>query len=155
MAQSDLTRVIEPACQKLAEQHGFELVDVELVREGASRYLRIYIDKLGDYIAIDDCEAVSRALSDRLDEQDFIEDAYTLEVSSPGLERHLKRDWHFEEAVGEKVDVKLFRPLNGQKMLSGILAGGNLKEGIVLKTGDKELHIEKQSIADVKISFEF
>ena len=116
---------------------------------------RIYIDKLGDYIAIDDCEAVSRALSDRLDEQDFIEDAYTLEVSSPGLERHLKRDWHFEEAVGEKVDVKLFRPLNGQKMLSGILAGGNLKEGIVLKTGDKELHIEKQSIADVKISFEF
>ena len=83
------------------------------------------------------------------------EDAYTLEVSSPGLERHLKRDWHFEEAVGEKVDVKLFRPLNGQKMLSGILTGGNLKEGIVLKTGDKELHIEKQSIADVKILFEF
>ncbi|MBU5450932.1 ribosome maturation factor RimP [Acetivibrio sp. MSJd-27] len=145
----------ERLANEIAAPMGLRVYDTEFLKEGAKKVLRIYIDKLGDYIAIDDCEAVSRALSDRLDEQDFIEDAYTLEVSSPGLERHLKRDWHFEEAVGEKVDVKLFRPLNGQKMLSGILAGGNLKEGIVLKTGDKELHIEKQSIADVKISFEF
>lgn len=134
---------------------GLRVYDAEFIKEGTKKVLRIYIDKPGDYVAIDDCEAVSRALSDRLDEQDFIEDAYTLEVSSPGLERHLKRDWHFEEAVGETVDVKLFHPLNGQKKLSGTLAGGNLKEGIVLKTEDKELHIEKQSIADVKISFEF
>ncbi len=145
----------ERLANEIAAPMGLRVYDTEFLKEGAKKVLRIYIDKLGDYIAIDDCEAVSRALSDRLDEQDFIEDAYTLEVSSPGLERHLKRDWHFEEAVGEKVDVKLFRPLNGQKMLTGILAGGNLKEGIVLKTGDKELHIEKQSIADVKISFEF
>lgn len=145
----------ERLANEIAVPMGLRVYDTEFLKEGAKKVLRIYIDKPGDYIAIDDCEAVSRALSDRLDEQDFIEDAYTLEVSSPGLERHLKRDWHFEEAVGEKVDVKLFRPLNGQKMLSGILAGGNLKEGIVLKTGDKELHIEKQSIADVKISFEF
>lgn len=145
----------ERLANEIAAPMGLRVYDTEFLKEGAKKVLRIYIDKLGDYIAIDDCEAVSRALSDRLDEQDFIEDAYTLEVSSPGLERHLKRDWHFEEAVGEKVDVKLFRPLNGQRMLSGILAGGNLKEGIVLKTGDKELHIEKQSIADVKISFEF
>lgn len=145
----------ERLANEIAAPMGLRVYDTEFLKEGAKKVLRIYIDKLGDYIAIDDCEAVSRALSDRLDEQDFIEDAYTLEVSSPGLERHLKRDWHFEEAVGEKVDVKLFRPLNGQKMLSGILARGNLKEGIVLKTGDKELHIEKQSIADVKISFEF
>lgn len=145
----------ERLANEIAAPMGLRVYDTEFLKEGAKKVLRIYIDKPGDYIAIDDCEAVSRALSDRLDEQDFIEDAYTLEVSSPGLERHLKRDWHFEEAVGEKVDVKLFRPLNGQKMLSGILAGGNLKEGIVLKTGDKELHIEKQSIADVKISFEF
>lgn len=145
----------ERLANEIAAPMGLRVYDTEFLKEGAKKVLRIYIDKPGDYIAIDDCEAVSRALSDRLDEQDFIEDAYTLEVSSPGLERHLKRDWHFEEAVGEKVDVKLFRPLNGQKMLSGILAGGNLKEGIVLKTGDKELHIEKQSIADIKISFEF
>ena len=145
----------ERLANEIAAPMGLRVYDTEFLKEGAKKVLRIYIDKLGDYIAIDDCEAVSRALSDRLDEQDFIEDAYTLEVSSPGLERHLKRDWHFEEAVGEKFDVKLFRPLNGQKMLSGILTGGNLKEGIVLKTGDKELHIEKQSIADVKILFEF
>ena len=145
----------ERLANEIAAPMGLRVYDTEFLKEGAKKVLRIYIDKPGDYIAIDDCEAVSRALSDRLDEQDFIEDAYTLEVSSPGLERHLKRDWHFEEAVGEKVDVKLFRPLNGQKMLSGILAGGNLKEGIVLKTGDKELHIDKQSIADIKISFEF
>ena len=145
----------ERLANEITAPMGLRVYDAEFLKEGAKKVLRIYIDKPGDYIAIDDCEAVSRALSDRLDEQDFIEDAYTLEVSSPGLERHLKRNWHFEEAVGEIVDVKLFRPLNGQKTVSGTLAGGNLKEGIVLKTGDKELHIEKQSIADVKISFEF
>ena len=102
----------ERLANEIAAPMGLRVYDTEFLKEGAKKVLRIYIDKLGDYIAIDDCEAVSRALSDRLDEQDFIEDAYTLEVSSPGLERHLKRDWHFEEAVGEKVDVKLFRPLN-------------------------------------------
>ncbi len=129
--------------------------DAEFIKEGSKKVLRIYIDKPGDYIAIDDCEAVSRALSDRLDELDFIEDAYTLEVSSPGLERHLKRDWHFREAVGETVDVKLFRPMNGQKVLKGTLISGDLKEGIVLQIGEEHLSIDKQSIADVKISFEF
>ncbi len=134
---------------------GLRVYEVEFLKEGSKKVLRIYIDKPGDYIAIDDCEAVSRWLSDRLDALDLIEDAYTLEVSSPGLERHLKRDWHFREAVGETVDVKLFRPVNGQKVLNGTLVSGDLKEGIVLQIGEETLSIEKQSIADVKISFEF
>lgn len=145
----------ERLASEITTPMGLRVYDTEFLKEGAKRVLRIYIDKPGDYIAIEDCEAVSRALSDRLDEQDFIEEAYTLEVSSPGLERRLKRDWHFEEAVGQKVDVKLFRPLDGQKLLSGILKGGNLKEGVVLETEGTQLPIEKQNIADIKISFEF
>ena len=86
MAQSDLTRVIEPACQKLAEQHGFELVDVELVREGASRYLRIYIDK-PDGITLNDCETYHRAVTPLVERVDYD----FLEVCSPGLDRPLKK----------------------------------------------------------------
>ena len=85
MAQSDLTRVIEPACQKLAEQHGFELVDVELVREGASRYLRIYIDK-PDGITWSDCETYHRAVTPLVERVDYD----FPEVCSPGLDRPLK-----------------------------------------------------------------
>ncbi len=145
----------ERLASEIAVPLGLRVYDTEFLKEGSKKVLRIYIDKPGDYIAIDDCETVSRGLSDRLDELDFIEEAYTLEVSSPGLERHLKRDWHFKEAIGETVNVKLFRPVNGQKVLSGILLSGDLREGIVLKVGEEQLSVDKQSIADVKISFEF
>lgn len=88
----------EALLMPLIEAHQFELVDVEYVKEGGSWYLRAYIDKPGG-ITIDDCEVISRALSDLLDEQDFIEDAYILEVSSPGLGRPLKKDKDFERAL--------------------------------------------------------
>ena len=88
----------------LIEQHQFELVDVEYVKEGGTWYLRAYIDKPGG-ITVDDCEVISRALSDLLDEHDFIEEAYILEVSSPGLGRPLKKDKDFERSIGEEVDI--------------------------------------------------
>ncbi len=151
-------KIVEEAerlAAEIAAPLGLRVYDAEFVKEGAKKVLRIYIDKPGDYIGIDDCEAVSRGLSDRLDEENFIEEAYTLEVSSPGLERHLRRDWHFAEAIGETVDVKLFRPLAGAKLLNGTLVGGDLKQGITVQEGDTQWEIEKQNIADVKISFEF
>ena len=110
----------EEILQPLMEANGFELVDVEYVKEGGTWYLRAYIDKPGG-IAIDDCELISRALSDELDAQDFIEDSYILEVSSPGLGRPLKKDRDFERSIGQEVEVRTFRAIDGQKEFTGIL----------------------------------
>ena len=104
----------------MMEENGFELVDVEYVKEGGSWYLRAYIDKPGG-IAINDCELISRALSDKLDEEDFIEDSYILEVSSPGLGRPLKKEKDFQRNLGEEVEVRTFRAIEGQKEFTGVL----------------------------------
>ena len=90
----------EELLQPLVDAHGFELVDVEYVKEAGNWYLRAYIDKPGG-IAVDDCEVISRALSDKLDEEDYIEDSYILEVSSPGLGRPLKKDKDFQRSIGK------------------------------------------------------
>ena len=104
----------------IMEEHQFELVDVEFVKEAGNWFLRAYIDKPGG-IGVDDCETVSRRLSDLLDEQDFIEESYILEVSSPGLGRPLKKDKDLERSIGESVDVRLFRAIDRQKEFTGIL----------------------------------
>jgi ribosome maturation factor RimP len=111
-----VTAFLEP----LMEEYGFELVDVEYVREGDDWYLRAYIDKAGG-IFINDCEKVSKKLDGWLDEEDFIEDSYILEVSSPGLARPLKKEKDFARAMGKAVEVKLFRPVDGQKIWRGTL----------------------------------
>ena len=100
----------------------FELVDVEYVKEGSNWYLRAYIDKPGG-ITVDDCEAVSRRLSDLLDEEDFIDDAYILEVSSPGLGRPLKKDKDFARSIGEEVEIRTFRPVDHEREFTGVLKG--------------------------------
>ncbi len=102
----------------IMEEHQFELVDVEFVKEAGNWFLRAYIDKPGG-IGVDDCETVSRRLSDLLDEQDFIEESYILEVSSPGLGRPLKKDKDLERSIGESVDVRLFRAIDRQKEFTG------------------------------------
>ena len=98
------------------------LWDVRFEKEGASWFLRIIIDKEGG-VSIDDCEAVSRAVDAPLDEADPIPQAYCLEVSSPGIGRKLTRDFHFEAKKGERVIVKLFRPIDGKREFSGVLSG--------------------------------
>jgi ribosome maturation factor RimP len=100
--------------------HGFEIVDVEFVKEGGNRFLRAYIDK-PDGITVDDCETISRALGARLDEEDFIEESYILEVSSPGLGRPLKKEKDFIRNMGELVELHTFRPIDRQKEFCGIL----------------------------------
>ena len=110
----------EELLQPLVDAHGFELVDVEYVKEAGNWYLRAYIDKPGG-IAVDDCEVISRALSDKLDEEDYIEDSYILEVSSPGLGRPLKKDKDFQRSIGEEVEVRTFRAIDKQKEFTGIL----------------------------------
>lgn len=144
----------EELVMPLIKQHQFELVDVEYVKEGGSWYLRAYIDKPGG-ITVDDCELVSRALSDLLDEHDFIEDAYILEVSSPGLGRPLKKDKDFARSIGEEVDVKTFRVIQHQKDFTGILKAYD-KEKIVLELeGGEEMEFAHADIALVRLAFDF
>ena len=104
----------------IIEENGFELVDVEYVKEGSDWYLRAYIDKPGG-ININDCELVSRAFSDRLDEEDFIEDAYILEVSSPGLGRPVKKQKDFKRNLVKEIEFKSYKSINGEKEFSGVL----------------------------------
>ena len=128
----------------IMEEHQFELVDVEFVKEAGNWFLRAYIDKPGG-IGVDDCETVSRRLSDLLDEQDFIEESYILEVSSPGLGRPLKKDKDLERSIGESVDVRLFRAIDRQKEFTGIL-----------KAWDKDtVVIERSNIALIRLAFDF
>lgn len=144
----------EELISPIIEQNQFELVDVEYVKEGGTWYLRAYIDKPGG-ITVDDCEVVSRALSDLLDKHDFIEDAYVLEVSSPGLGRPLKKEKDFARSIGEEVDVRTFRAISHQKEFTGILRDYD-KEKIVLEMEDQELlEIALADIALIRLSFDF
>ena len=137
----------------LIEQNNFELVDSEYVKEGSNWYLRVYIDKPGG-INVDDCELISRALSDKLDEEDFIDDAYILEVSSPGLGRPLKKDKDFERSLGEDVEIKLYRMKDGTKDYRGFLKSYN-KEEIVIEDNDEEITFKRSEIALVRLALDF
>ncbi len=138
----------------LVEQHQFELVDVEYVKEGGNWYLRAYIDKQGG-ITVDDCEVISRALSDLLDQHDFIEEAYILEVSSPGLGRPLKKDKDFARSLGEEIEVRTFRPINHQKEFTGILKEYD-KEKIVIEAENQEtMEFDRSDLALVRLAFDF
>lgn len=139
-----VAELVRPVVDRLS----FELVDVEFLKEGANWYLRVYIDKPGG-IAIEDCQAVSEELGDRLDESDPIKQSYILEVSSPGLERPLKRDGDFEKFRGEPVEVKLFQPFNGRKIYEGELQG---LEGtaVSIKSGGETLKFERADVAVIR-----
>lgn len=137
----------------LIEQNNFELVDIEYVKEGSNWYLRVYIDKPGG-INVDDCELISRALSDKLDEEDFIDAAYILEVSSPGLGRPLKKDKDFERSLGEDVEIKLYRMKDGTKDYRGFLKSYN-KEEIVIEDNDEEITFKRSEIALVRLALDF
>ena len=138
--------IAEPIAQSL----GLEIWDVRFEKEGANFYLKIFIDKDGG-VGIDDCVNMSHALDKPLDEADPIEQSYCLEVSSPGLERDLKRDAHFEKSLGEKIMVKLIRPVDGQREFKGTLESydnGNFE--LLLEDGTK-LMINKKETSYVKL----
>ena len=104
---------------------------------------------------MDDCEVISRAFSDLLDKEDFIEDTYILEVSSPGLGRPLKKDKDFARSIGEEVEVRLYRPLNHQKEFTGILKAWDEKTVTLAFEGEEELVFERQDIALIRLAFDF
>lgn len=129
MAKANNTEAkVLPLLEPIVEANALELVDLEFVKEGVNWYLRVYIDKDGG-VNIDDCELVSRALEAKLDEKDPIEQAYILEVSSPGIDRPLKKEADFVKYQGEIIDVKLYKAVNGSKQYQGKLLG--LENGVL------------------------
>lgn len=137
----------------IAQKHNVEIYDVEYVKEGSEYYLRAYIDK-PEGVNINDCENVSRALSDALDEADFILEAYILEVSSPGLGRTLKKDRHFEKSIGQDVEIKLFKAVEGCKEYEGTLTGFDA-ESITISTEEKEQTFSRSDIAIIRLALDF
>ncbi|CRZ34457.1 ribosome maturation factor RimP [Herbinix hemicellulosilytica] len=150
--------VYEKKTEKLLEpilaENNFTLYDVEYVKEGGNWYLRVYIDKEGG-ITIDDCELVSRKLSDLLDEEDFIPDSYVLEVSSPGLGRQLKKDKHFDKSIGEEVEIKLYKPIDKKKEWVGILKGYDANVIKIQIDDQTEMEIPRKDIAVVRLTIDF
>ncbi len=153
--REDIEQQTEKLLKPILDATDFELWDVSYVKEGSEMYLRVFIDKPGG-IMIDDCVEVSRKLSDRLDEDDFIEDAYTLEVSSPGLGRKLVKDREFTKSIGRDVDVKFYRPVDQKKDITGKLISFD-KETITIEmqdTGEAE-SLSRSDIATVKLAVDF
>lgn len=144
----------EQLLQPIVDEYGFELVDVEYVKEGSTWYLRSYIDKTGG-ISIDDCEKVSRRLSDLLDQEDFIEDAYIMEVSSPGLGRPLKEEKDFKRSLGEEVEVKTYRMIDKQKEFTGILKDYDEDTVTITLADETEKTFDKGDIALIRLAFDF
>lgn len=142
--------------EPLAEELGYVLWDVEYVKVGADMYLRITIDS-EEGITIDDCEKMHRAIDPLLDEADPIDEAYHLEVSSPGIERELKEDWQIEACEDWDVEVRLYAPLNGAKSYLGRLVGLNEAGEVLLAVDGKEepIAFPRASIASLKTRFQF
>ena len=145
-----ITRVSE-ILEGFLLENGMSLYHGEYVKEGPDHILRVYIDKDDGYISTEDCEKVSRFLSDRLDEEDAIESSYILEVSSPGLDRTLVTPEHFNRFMGHDVEVSLYKELDGSKTLTGTLAGYG-DEGLVLTIEGKDVAVDKKQIAKVNLA---
>jgi len=145
---------VEQFLVPLLEKHQFELVDVEYVKEAGNWYLRAYIDKEGG-ITVDDCEMISRTFSDWLDQEDFIEDSYIMEVSSPGLGRPLKKEKDFARSLGEEVEIHLYKPRNKQKEFTGVLKAYD-KETVTLELEDgAEEVFTRAELALIRLAFDF
>ena len=144
MPKTDLTRVVEPRCQKVADSLGFELVDVSLDKESTGKYLRIYIDREGG-MDLDSCEKYHRAIQPLVEDYDYD----FLEVSSPGVDRPLKKDRDFERALGSEVEARLFRAVDGVKECAGTLVAWT-PDTFTLETPAGEKTLERKACASVK-----
>ncbi len=144
----------EALLEPIVSEYQVEIYDVEYVKEGREWYLRAYIDKEGG-VTIEDCEKVSRALSDALDREDFIPDAYILEVSSPGLGRQLKKDRHFDKSLRKAVEVKMFEAVDGVKELEGILLGYDKQKIVIAGEDGRKIELDRNKVAQVRLKIDF
>ena len=158
MAKKDIYEErAEALLAPIVAANGCEIYDVEYVKEGSDWYLRAYIDK-PECVSIVDCENVSRAFSDKLDQEDFIPDAYILEVSSPGLGRALRKDRHLEKSLGEEVEVKTYKPIEQHKEFVGILKSYD-KDTVTIEVESgsetKDMVFAKSDIAIIRLTLDF
>ncbi|SDK46979.1 ribosome maturation factor RimP [Natronincola ferrireducens] len=154
MGKTKVEKIVEDLVQPILKKEEFELVDIEFKKEGPHRYLRVYIDKPGG-ITLDDCQKVSEQLSEKLDETDPIEENYFLEISSPGLDRPLKKDSDFEKFKGENVEVRLYEAIDNKKVIEGELL--ELKDNII-KLNISEIglvEIPREKVAVTKLAIKF
>lgn len=143
----------EALLQPIAAAHQVEIYDVEYLKEGSDWYLRAYIDK-PEGVDINDCENVSRALSEALDKEDFISDAYILEVSNPGLGRVLKKDKHLEKSLGQEVELKTYKPIDQCKEFGGILKSYD-KDSVTITMEEEEKVFKRADLAVIRLAFDF
>ncbi len=145
---------VEAYLLPLMKEYGFELVDVEYVKEAGTWYLRAYIDKEGG-IAVDDCEVISRRLGDWLDQEDFIDESYILEVSSPGLGRPLKKEKDYIRSIGKDVEVRLYKGIDRQKEFTGELCAYDDKTVTLAMEDGSQLVFDRADIALIRLAIDF
>ena len=144
----------EELLNPIMEEYQFELVDVEYVKEGANWYLRAYIDKEGG-ITVDDCELVSRRMSDLLDEKDFIEESYIFEVSNPEIRRKKKKEKDYARSMGKELEIRTYRSINKEKEFYGILKSYDETTVTIEMEEEKEMTFAKSEIALIRLAFDF
>ncbi|MGN0483959.1 MAG: ribosome maturation factor RimP [Lachnospiraceae bacterium] len=144
----------ETYLQPIVDRYGFELVDVEYVKEGSEWYLRAYIDKEGG-ITVDDCEKVSREMNEILDREDYIEGSYIFEVSSPGLGRPLKKEKDYVRSMGKKLEIRTYRAIDHEKEFYGILKAYDADTVTIENEDGEEKTFAKADIALIRLAFDF
>ena len=152
-SREQIEQKTENLLKPIMDEHQFELVDVEYVKEGSDWFLRAYIDK-PEGITIEDCVAVSRRMNEILDRENYIEDVYTFEVSSPGLGRALKKERDYVRNQGKKIEIHTFKPINGEKLFFGILMTFD-EASVSIQNEDKEMRILKKDIALIRQAVDF
>lgn len=153
MSKKDFMTSVKSLCEEVVSDLDYELVDVEYLKESGDFYLRVYIHKPGG-VNLDDCQIVSEKLSNRLDEEDIIQKAYYLEVSSPGLDRPLKTDKDLERNLENEVEVSLYKAMDGVKKYEGILKSYD-GDSVELKTVDKMVKIPRKSVSLIRLTIKF
>ncbi len=144
---ANIEEKVENLVSKTINDLGYELYDVEYVKEGKDYFLRIYIDSEKG-IDLNDCEKVSNIITELLDKEDYIKEQYFLEVSSPGVERILRKDKHLKDNIEKEVQIKLFKPLDGQKQYKGILK--DFDKDYITILNNQEIKIDRKNISQIK-----
>lgn len=153
MAGQSIKKLVAEETSEFFDKNGYELYNVEFVKEGSDWFLRVYIDMIDPdrYVGTEDCEKVSRYLSDMLDKKDPVSQSYYLEVSSPGMDRTLLKDADFERYAGKRVELSLYKAMNGHKKLEGILKGLEGDEIVITDDAENILRLQKKQVAKTKL----
>ena len=157
MAKKKITEIVEEMLEDFLRQEGYELYNAEFVKEGRDWFLRVYIDKTvtDEYVGTEDCEKVSRFLSEKLDEADPIEQNYYLEVSSPGMDRPLLKRSHYERYIGREVEIRLYKGKDGTKNIQGVLKDITGDDITVEDHDGREWKLQLSEIAKAKLAVIF